>query len=125
MRIVMLRRHRRELDRSGFTPGRIWTGVAIAFTLLVVILGSSGTAYAYSFYQSQLPRLQGIASQPIAQTTRIYDRNNNLLYEAFDQNPESGGHRVPVTLNDIPQIMQDAMTSAEDPTFWTNEGIDP
>jgi membrane peptidoglycan carboxypeptidase len=91
--------------------------------LFLIIIVSSGSAYAYSYYQNQLPHLQGLASQQIPQTTHIYDRNGVLIYDSYDQGP-GGGRRTPITYEDIPQVMRDAMIAAEDHTFWTNAGID-
>lgn len=125
MKITMQMRHRRKRWQARRPKGKNYAiGVLIALSLLMVILASSGGAYAYSYYQSQLPRLQSLANQHIDQTSRIYDRNGNLLYEAYNQQI-GGGRRTPVNFEYIPRVMQDAMTSAEDKTFWNNPGIDP
>ena len=71
-----------------------------------------------------MPRLQGLANQQVEQTTHIYDRNGLLLYDLYDTRT-GGGRRTPVSFKYIPQVLQDAMVAAEDPTFWTNTGIDP
>ena len=122
LRLKMQRKHRRE--RYDFRGHRLRTTIIVSVLLFFVILASSGSAYGYGYYESQLPRLQGIANQQIAQTTHIYDRNGVLLKDVYDTS-ETGGRRTPVSYNDIPQVMQDAMIAAEDPTFWTNSGIDP
>ncbi|MBV9228846.1 MAG: transglycosylase domain-containing protein, partial [Chloroflexi bacterium] len=127
LRLTMQRRrHRRvrEQHKGGITGKRIAIGVVISILLLIVTLTSSGAAYGYGYYQGQLPKLQALASQHISQTTRIYDRHNVPLYDSYDQSI-GGGRRTPVDIKYIPQVMQDAMTSAEDPTFWTNSGFDP
>jgi len=55
-----------------------------------------------------------------AQTTNVYYSNGSSKIGQFaTQNRES------ILLADIPQVMQDAVVSAEDRTFWTNKGIDP
>jgi membrane peptidoglycan carboxypeptidase len=126
VRVAMLMKHRRTRWQQR-RPKRvaIATGILIAFLLLLVISGSSLSAYAYKYYQDQLPRLQGLANQQISQTSRIYDRNGNLLYEAYDSSHLGGGRRTPVSYSYLPQVLKDAQTSAEDPSFWTNSGIDP
>jgi len=124
MRISMQMRRRRERwQRNQLNPPNLAKNIAIALALVLVILCSSGAASAYAYYQSEFPRLQGIANQQISQTTHIYDRNGVLLYDVFD--PNGGGRRTPVSYNDIPSIMDDAMIAAEDKTFWDNPGIDP
>src|SRR6266496_4447166 len=123
VRVAMQMRHRRERWKQGRPTGqKIWTTIFTIFALLVVITISSGAASGYAYYQSQLPHLQGLANQQIEQSTRIYDRNNQLLYTAYDN---ATGRGTPVTYNYIPGVMQDAMVAAEDHTFWDNSGIDP
>ncbi len=124
MRVAMQMRHRRERWQSQSpTGGRIGTGILVSVMLLLFILTTSTSAYAYGYYQSQLPRVQGLASQHIDQMTRMYDRNGVLLGDLF--NTDGGGRRTPVQYKDIPKVMQDAMIAAEDKTFWTNSGVDP
>jgi len=121
IRVAMQMRHRRYRWQS--KGGRVGIGVLIAFLLLLFITTTSTSAYAYGYYQSQLPRVQGLANQHVEQTTRMYDRNGVLLGDLFD--PNGVGRRTPVQYADIPKIMQDAMIAAEDKTFWTNSGVDP
>src|SRR6266487_5845097 len=122
----MLMKHRRVRWRQRRPKaGVIVSGILIALLLLLLISASASSAYAYKYYQDQLPRVQGLANQQISQTSRIYDRNGALLYEAYDNSHVGGGRRTPVSYNYLPQVLKDAQTSAEDPTFWTNSGIDP
>jgi membrane peptidoglycan carboxypeptidase len=123
VRIAMQMRRRRERWKQTHLGGKkILSTILIIFSLFLVLLLSSGTASGYAYYQSQIPRLQGLANQQIDQTTRIYDRNGQLLYAAYDNRE---GRRTPVTFNYIPGVMQDAMVAAEDHTFWDNAGVDP
>ncbi len=122
-RIALQMRHRRERwEKARPNSKKIWSIALTIFLLLLVIAISSGAASAYAYYQSQLPRVQGLANQQTEQTTRIYDRNGQLLYEAYDN---KYGRGTPISYNYIPGVMQDAMIAAEDPTFWDNPGIDP
>jgi membrane peptidoglycan carboxypeptidase len=126
VRVTMLMKHRRKRwhnTRPG--SGKIWSSILIGFLLFLIVTTSAISAYAYQYYQSQLPRLEGLANQQVEQTTRIFDRSGQLLYEVYDNQSSGGGRRTPVSYQYIPTVMQDAMTSAEDPTFWTNPGIDP
>jgi membrane peptidoglycan carboxypeptidase len=125
MRVAMQMRHRRERWKQGRPTGqRIAMVTVTIFALLLVIILSSGAASGYAYYQSQLPRLQGLANSQIEQSTRIYDRNGQLLYVAYN-NKSGHGRRTPVRYQNIPGVMQDAMIAAEDHTFWDNSGIDP
>jgi membrane peptidoglycan carboxypeptidase len=122
VRVVMQRRHRRERVEVQ-AARKSWRILWVALLLIIVMGTSSGGAYAYSYYEQQYPQVQSLASQQVSQTTRIYDRNMQLLFEAYD--PAQGGRRTPVSYNQIPKVMQDAMIDTEDRTFWTNAGVDP
>jgi membrane peptidoglycan carboxypeptidase len=100
--------------------------VLIIFVASIVVASSSGGAYGYSYYLQQQPRVQQYANEQLPQITRIFDRNGVLLYEAYDPNSTigNGGRRIPVTFQQIPTVMQEAMVAIEDKTFWTNDGID-
>ncbi len=126
MRVSMMMKHRRMRWQQRRPKARsVASSIVIAFLLLLVMGASAGSAYAYKYYQDQLPRVQGLANQQISQTSRIYDRNGALLYEAYDNSHVGGGRRTPVSYTYLPQVLKDAQISAEDPTFWTNSGIDP
>jgi len=127
VRVAMQMRHRRERWNQGRPTGQRIAIISVTiFVLLLVIILSSGAASGYAYYQSQLPHLQELANQQINQSTRIYDRNGNLLYVAYDNKTRTGtGRSTPVTYIEIPGVMQDAMIAAEDKTFWDNSGIDP
>src|SRR2546422_2190675 len=125
LRIAMHMKHRRaRWQQNGPRVKTIVNSILIALLLLLVIGTSSASAYAYKYYQDQLPRLQSLANQQIEQTTRIYDRNGNLLFEAYNQQ-EGGGRRTAVSYNYLPAVLKDAQVAAEDHTFWTNSGRDP
>ena len=123
VRVALMMRQRRErLKQSRPTGQRIAIISVTIFALLLVIVLSSGAASGYAYYNSQLPRLQGLANSQIEQSTRIYDRNGKLLYVAYDNKT---GRGTPVSYKYIPGVLQDAMLAAEDHTFWDNSGIDP
>jgi membrane peptidoglycan carboxypeptidase len=125
VRVAMLMHHRRERVKQSRPKGRKIAIIAVTiFLLLLVILLSSGAASGYAYYNSQLPRLQGLANEQTQQSTRIYDRNGHLLYTAYN-NQNGYGRSTPVSYQYIPGVMQDAMIAAEDHTFWDNSGIDP
>ncbi|MCI0518852.1 MAG: transglycosylase domain-containing protein, partial [Chloroflexi bacterium] len=97
----------------------------IAVLFLAVITGLCGASYMLLRYQqirSELPdvvRLRENASQ--FETTRIYDRNNNLLYELLDPN---AGRRTYVTLDKISPYLTAATITTEDKEFYNHPGFD-
>jgi membrane peptidoglycan carboxypeptidase len=126
-RIVHLKRRRRErLMHNGPGSKRLRTLILSTLAALLLILVSSTAGYAYNFYSSSLPQLQNLANQHIPQSTRIYDRHGTLLYTLYANSVWGlGGRSTPVSYNYLPGVLQDAQIAAEDPTFWTNNGIDP
>lgn len=53
------------------------------------------------------------------QTTHIYDRDGNELYQLFDQ-----GRRTQIKLADISKSLIDATIAVEDNSFYENPGVD-
>ncbi|MCL6450474.1 MAG: PBP1A family penicillin-binding protein [Acetobacteraceae bacterium] len=56
---------------------------------------------------------------PVAEATRIFDRDGELLARLFTQN------RTTVPLSRIPTVLQQAVVAVEDSRFYRHRGIDP
>ncbi len=82
--------------------------VILIFTLLSLVL-----------ILKDLPSPADLTNTPLAQTTKILDRNGNLLYDIF-----TSENRTVVPLSDIPKYMQEATISTEDRNFYSNSGVD-
>lgn len=121
-KITRLMRKRRARDyQNGPNARRVGTIIiSVVAALLVIVLGSGGIS-SYAYYSSQLPQVQSLANLQVSQSTRIYDRNGNLLYTLYN---DKYGRSTPISYNTIPGFMQDAQIAAEDKTFWTNDGVD-
>src|SRR5216110_568914 len=117
---TQIRQRRLRGEQSSPKGKKIWLSVFLSFVALFVIVGAVGGFYGYDYYQGQLPRVQALAHNTIPQTTRFYDRQGQLLGVVQTDHPST-----PVTYNDLPKVMQNAMIAAEDPTFWDNNGVDP
>lgn len=66
-----------------------------------------------------LPDVNSLENLAAAQSTEIFDRNNNLLYTIHgDENREE------VKLADISQYLVDATVALEDDSFWYHSGFD-
>lgn len=115
---------------STFSGRRGWGGcllrgfIAGLFTLvLLALIGGSTLLYSYYSIARTLPSvadLQARASQ--FETTRILDRNGNLLYEILDP---SAGRRTYVTLDRISPVLVAATIATEDKDFYNHPGFDP
>lgn len=66
-----------------------------------------------------LDRLTEVAGSPPFQTTRIFDRHGNLLYELVDR-----GRRTVVSLDQVPRALIQATIATEDKNFYLHEGVD-
>ncbi len=86
----------------------------ILATLLLVVLLQS-----YRFIAA-LPRPSQIGTINYPVSTKITDRNDNLLFEIYrDQN------RTPVAIKDLPKYVTQATIAVEDKDFYTHQGISP
>jgi membrane peptidoglycan carboxypeptidase len=80
-----------------------------------------GTVAVYAYLTSKLPSTNAMAERQRFQSTFIYARDGTLLNEVMDPN---GGRRLVVDLKDISKYLVNATVATEDPTFFTNPGID-
>ncbi|MGE5264898.1 MAG: transglycosylase domain-containing protein, partial [Acidobacteriota bacterium] len=78
----------------------------------------------YVYLLSTLPSAERLAGRAEAQSTKILDRNGELLYEVFDINSQSGGRRTVVPIDKIPPVLKQATIATEDPSFYSNPGVD-
>ncbi len=117
----MLRRGRTV--EPGLQMGSALARLILAFLALGVVatLGVVGTAYsAYSDLAASLkPRLTAIENRESFETTRLYDRNGQLLYEFF-----GAGKRTRVSLDQVSTSLISATVAIEDRTFFENRGVD-
>jgi 1A family penicillin-binding protein len=95
----------------------------LAFVALVAssVAGVVATVDAYKDVNADLPDAGTIAVDSF-QTTRIFDRDGNLLQEIDDP---LYGWRTFVTLDEISPDLINATIAAEDSTFWTHYGVEP
>jgi membrane peptidoglycan carboxypeptidase len=91
-------------------------GIVVAVSAL---LAATAAASMFSFFSADLPAAHDLETAPIPLSTFIYDRTGeHLLYRLEDERREL------ITLDLVPEKMQQATTAIEDKTFWTNPGID-
>ncbi len=89
--------------------------------LLVVVVGVFGV-YKYFSIASTLPSVDDLRNRASQfETTRILDRNGNVLYEILDPN---AGRRTYVPLNRMSPYLIAATIATEDKEFWNHPGFD-
>lgn len=113
---------RRKQGLAAFRPGCLWVFIGLFITfcggLSVLSLGAAAIF---------IPRIEAQWTERIAavddyrsfQTTFIYDRYGNLLYEAFTE-----GRREKVPYERFPKSLIQATIAIEDDTYFTNIGVD-
>ena len=116
--------HRRPFNWSK-AGGCLLRGLIVSLFIIIalgLILAAAGI-YEYFSIASGLPSvsdLQQRASQ--FETTRILDRNGDVLYEILD--PQAG-RRTYIPLNKISPNLVAATISTEDKDFYSHGGFDP
>jgi len=122
-------RRRRSGRRSGFPAlnaanplkrKRHWVRTFIlSGFLLVLVIGLVGGGVLYT-YAGELPSLDRLSTQGLAQSTKIYARDGTtLLDERFDE------RRTVVPLNAISLNLRHATVAVEDRDFYTHSGVNP
>lgn len=95
-------------------------GMFIVAALLIGVL--SFGLYQYAALASSLPPVEDLQDRAAQfETTRILDREGNLLYEILDP---TAGRRTYVPLEEISPYMVAAILSTEDSQFYSHPGFD-
>jgi penicillin-binding protein 1C len=94
----------------------------LKLVLFILALLSLTCAFAvYNWLFVDLPSLDSLYARAAAPSTKLLDRNGQLLYEIID--PHRGKH-TPVALDAIPLQCQQATIATEDANFYNNPGVD-
>ena len=111
--------------KKGGCGGCLWRFLLIGL-LVTAFIVFGGAAFAMNYVSSLSAELQdGITRLAEArerrtfETTRITDRNGELLWEIIGE-----GRRTAIPLSKIPKALQLASIVTEDKTFYTNKGFD-
>jgi penicillin-binding protein 1C len=96
--------------------------LAILAGIVVLLIGGSLVVYEYYQIAATLPSVADLQQRASTfETTRIFDRNNDLLYEILDP---SAGRRTFITLDKISPVMVAATIATEDKSFYSHPGFD-
>jgi penicillin-binding protein 1A len=92
----------------------------IAATVIVSIAGLIGLAFLATFYylKPTLPDVAVLRDVRLQLPLRVYSRDGRLLAQIGEQ------RRVPVTWEQIPPVMVQAVLAAEDDRFFEHPGVD-
>lgn len=112
--------------KRGGCFGCAGTIVLVGLMLVVGLVLAGGVIAGYVMTRSVsaeledgITRLANARDRDTFETTEIYDRDGNLLWEIFGE-----GKRTEIPLSRIPAHMQHATIALEDDTFYSNKGFD-
>lgn len=137
LRTAQRRRARHGGARGGYyallpkrrsVPGFVKWFMAVSssmmlFALFLVALAVGSVGGAYLWITNDLPSVDDIHAGGIQfETSRIYDRYGNLLYELYDTEV---GKRTYINIERMPKDLINATIAVEDSSFQENNGVDP
>lgn len=106
-------------------PGKIWRKLGpnnfvrfIISALITGLIGASGVVALIWLLSAELPDLEKLRQYEPRLTTRILDRNNELLTELYTQ------RRIIVPLDRLPENVINAIIATEDSRFFEHWGLD-
>ncbi len=88
--------------------------------LFIFSLGILAISILFFNLSTQLPDPHKLIERDVAQSTKIYDRNDKLLYEVHGD-----VQRTLVTIDQIPKHLKEAVITTEDRDFYQHMGFDP
>lgn len=111
--------HLRVVFRHRIPPSIRLLIIKIKFFLLgAIVVFIVAFVYQAQVWVKMLPNPSYLRLRDIEATTKIYDRNGKLLYEIYAEQ-----NRTPVSLNNIPQVVQKATIAIEDKEFFNHKGF--
>ncbi len=86
--------------------------------LTLLVLGLVTVLGAYLYFAPGLPDAEALKDVQLQVPLRIYTRDGRLIAEYGEQ------RRVPVALEEVPDLLEHAILAAEDDRFYEHPGID-
>jgi penicillin-binding protein 1A len=90
----------------------------LASVMLVTLLAGYALACSFVYLEPSLPTTQAMRNVELEVPLRIYTRSGGLIAQIGEQ------RRIPVTWNQIPDVIKHAFLAAEDDRFFEHHGID-
>ena len=115
------RAHTRPRHRPG-SASNDWIGRIALLALIAIsalgLLGTGATIGVVDYFAGDLPSIESLQSSKLTQTSRIVDRNGQLIEALYHQN------RTVVPLSKMSMKLQRATIDTEDRSFYANSGVD-
>jgi penicillin-binding protein 1A len=92
--------------------------LAAGSVMLVTLLGAYALACSYVYLAPSLPTVDAMRNVELQVPLRVYTRTGALIAQIGEQ------RRIPVTYEQIPELVKHAFLAAEDERFFEHHGID-
>ena len=86
--------------------------------MFVTLLGAYALACSYVYLVPSLPSSEAMRNVELQVPLRVYTRSGALIAQIGEQ------RRIPVTYDQIPELVKHAFLAAEDERFFEHHGID-
>lgn len=109
--------------KSGKLGRKLILAIVVFLIIAVVGIGIMGISAVFGMYKGILastPIINSNMVAPVGAATFVYDSAGNKIDELVATN----SNRIPVTWDQIPQNMADAIVAIEDVRFYENNGVD-
>src|SRR5580693_8891434 len=110
-------RKRRELVSVKWNYFRVLS-IFVSGVILFTLLGAYALACSYVYLVSSLPSVEAMRNVELQVPLRVYTRSGELIAQIGEQ------RRIPVTYEQIPELVKHAFLAAEDERFFEHHGID-
>lgn len=98
--------------KSFFLRKGLWALINLTFLFLV------GGVFLFIYAQSQLPSVESLKTVQLQVPLRIYSKEGLLIQEYGEK------RRIPVTYEQIPKMLVNALLATEDQRFFDHGGVD-
>jgi 1A family penicillin-binding protein len=110
----------RDVPGGRRKPGTLARRLGLVFRISAYTLAGCLVAAYLLVYVSPLPDPPAVP--PAGESTKVYDRNGRLLYDAATGGVSLHTH---VPLTDLPLVLRQAVIATEDAGFYSHPGVDP
>jgi len=111
-------------DRRPRWRRAVRTGFRVAIVLLLglplLAVGTASAGFGLLLFGNLPGTVPDEKPPPKSEPSHVYDSTGNEIatFRAYDLT-------VPMAIEDVPQVLKDAVVAAEDRKFWTHKGVDP
>src|SRR5271170_6816474 len=110
-------RKRRELVSVKWNYFRVLAAIT-GSVMLITLLGAYALGCSYVYLVPSLPSIESMRNVELQVPLRVYTRTGALIAQIGEQ------RRIPVTYDQIPELVKHAFLAAEDERFFEHHGID-